>query len=124
MDSLPADKRDEWWSADGSEYRFSDLGELIDNYDELKPGDVVYVGEAVRCDPAWLYDADDLIEALGDRASSEYGEYADDWPDVAREAREEFNTFLLQWINKHCPPTFFGITNERPYTITAEDVQP
>ena len=112
------------WSLDECEFRYNSLCDLLDsNADDLQPGAVVYVGEQEPSDPSAFFDADDLVDRLGEVAYDNHGEYAEDWPPtIKQEAKDEFNTFLAEWIAKHCPPMFYGVKNIRPYTITVEDL--
>lgn len=110
------------WSRDEEYFNFSNLGELLDTYDDLSVGQTVYVGDKVPQDPSSWFDASDLIEELSCRAYDACGECAEDWPDVTNEAQEEFNVFVAAWIEKHCPVNFYSITNVRPYTLTEEDL--
>lgn len=114
--------KDEVWSRDDEFYAYQTLGDLLDSHDDLNVGDQVYVGEREDADPASFYDADDLIEHLGDRAYDNHGEAAEGWPDVPKEAKAEFDAFLAEWIAKWCPTNFYRVLNTRSYTITAEDI--
>lgn len=116
---------DECWSDNGSEFYYSSLGELIDcHHDDLSPGSIVYRGEPVTPDPTVWFDADDLIERLAERAFDEHHEFAEGWPpEIAKEVKDELNAFIDAWVEKHCKPTFYGVENVKPYTITAEDLQ-
>lgn len=118
----PETSSDQVWSRDEEYFNFSDLGELLDTYDDLEVGQVVYVGDKVPQDPSSWFDADDLVEELGNHAYDTCGECAEDWPDVTREAKAEFDAFLAAWIEKHCPVSFYSVTNVRPYTLTEEDL--
>lgn len=120
--SPPETGPDEVWSRDEEYFNFSDLGELLDTYDDLEVGQVVYVGERVPQDPSAWFDADDLIEELSCRAYDACGECAEDWPDVTPEAKEEFNALVAAWIEKHCPVSFYSVTNVRSHTLTEEDL--
>lgn len=114
---------DETWSRDDESFHCDSLGELVDTYrDDLEVGQVVYVGEKSPPDPAAFFDADDLIERLNEQAYDAHGECAEDWPEVTKAAKDEFNDFLAAWIAKHCPARFYAVTNIRPYTLTAEDL--
>lgn len=113
----------ECWSQDGSDFSYQTLGDLIDCCrDELEVGSVVYVGTAVAPDVSNFIDVDSLIERMGEAAYDEHHEHSLEWPQPSKEAKRELEDFLVQWANKHCPPTFYGVENERPYAITAEDL--
>jgi hypothetical protein len=124
--NVPTEQQaEECWSLDECEFRYGSLCDLLDcNSGELQAGQVVYVGDQVPADPTIFFDADDLIDRLGEVAYDNHGECAEDWPDnVTKEAKDEFNAFVDAWIAKYCPPRFYGVENIRPYTITAEDLQ-
>lgn len=111
----------ECWSTDEETYNYDSLGELLDCND-LVAGDTVYMGHAVNHDPTSWFDADHVIEAIGEAAYGEAGEHAEDYPDVTPEAKAELQTFLDAWINKRCTPAFYAIENSREYVLTDEDV--
>lgn len=111
------------WSYDEEDYSYSDLGDLIDTHrDDLEVGSIVYVGEAVRPSPLSFVDADDICEMLAERACDCHGEFAEDFPDASKEAKDELDELLRAWCEKHCQITFYSVVNSRPYTITAEDL--
>jgi hypothetical protein len=117
-----ADTTDEYWSRDEENFSYESLGELLDSHDDLKVGDVVYVGRGVVPDPGDWTDAEDVLEQLACRAGDECGEFADDYPEASKEAKDELNALLAAWARKHCTPTFYVIKNVRQYEITAEDL--
>jgi hypothetical protein len=110
------------WSVDEERFDYLGLDELIDNHDELEVGHVVYFGDAVHPDSGDLIDADDVIETMGERAYDINGEYSYDYPSVTKDAKDELNKLLTDWITKHCPPTFYTVENVKEYTITEEDL--
>ncbi len=59
---------------------------------------------------------------LGERAYDDVGEFAEDWPDVPDEARQELDELLSAWISKHCTATFYRVRNVIEYQITAEEL--
>lgn len=111
----------ECWSTDEETYSYDTLGELLD-CNELVAGDIVYVGHAIDHDPTWWFDADQVIEAIGEAAHGDAGEHAEDYPDVTDEAKAELQTLLDAWITKHCTPSFYRVENSRQYVLTDEDV--
>jgi hypothetical protein len=117
------DKR-ECWSANNEEFNCESLDELLDSDDQLKAGDNVYVGEAVMPSHRQLCSADDVIEAIGERAYDIVGEAADDFPDATPEARAELDALLGAWMQKHCTINFYQVKNVRPYVLTIDDVPP
>jgi hypothetical protein len=117
-----ADATDECWSRDEEQFSYDTLGELLDNHDDLDVGDTVYTGVAETPDPAEWVDADDIIEQLACRAGDDCGEFADDYPDVSKEAKLELQRLLESWARKHCTPTWYMVKNVREHEITAEDL--
>lgn len=117
----PETSAEECWSLDGEDYRYDTLGELLD-CNELSAGDVVHVGERAPHDPADWVDAEDVIENLACRGSDVGGEWADNYPEVSKEAKAALQTLLETWAREHAQPNFYGIRNAREYVITAEDV--
>lgn len=111
----------ECWSADQEDFAAQSIGELFDRNEELKPGDTVWVGEAVKPEPSQLIDADDIVTMMGERADDLVGEHADGYPDVDKEAEQELNTLLAGWIGKHARPNFWTVTNVKPYVLSADD---
>jgi hypothetical protein len=112
----------EYWSRDEENYSYDSLDELLATHDDLVEGDTVYVGKGDTPDPGSWVDADDILENLSCRAGDDCGEFADDYPDVTKEAKEELQTLLEAWARKYCTPTFYMIKEQREYEITAEDV--
>lgn len=114
----------ECWSTNDEEFNCLDLAELLNENDELRPGDTIYRGEAVKPDPASYVDASDVIELLGERAHDDGGEYTDGWPDVSREAEAELEQLLKEWVRKHCSPTpFYRVKSTAPYVLTPQDFE-
>lgn len=125
VDATPAPKTaDQRWSRDGESYNYDSLGELLDCNDDTQEGDVVHVGTAVVPDPAQWVDADDIIENLSCRADDTCGEFAEDYPEVSKEAKAELQDVLEAWARKHCTPTFYTIEDDSEYIVTADDVNP
>lgn len=119
----PHDAPDECWSGDGEDFNYQTLGDLLDTHgDTLEPGSVVYVGEAHHPSARVLCDADSVIEGIGERAYDIGGEYAEDFPGVSQEARDELQALLEAWLDKHASVTFYEVKNVREYVITANDL--
>ena len=109
------------WSADQEDFNATELGSVLTAHEELKPGDTVWVGEAVKPEPAQLIDADDIMTTMGERAYDIAGDHADDYPDVSKDAEQELNTLLAAWIGKHASPSFWTVANIRPYVLRHDD---
>lgn len=120
---MPEEKRtpDETWSADEELFNCDSLGDLLDENDDLEVGATVWKGEKFPINTTGYVDAGDVIEMLGERAYDDVGEFAEDWPDVPDEARQELDALLSEWISKHCIATFYRVRNVVEYKLTAED---
>lgn len=113
----------ECWSIDNECFNAVCLGELVDsNSDDIVVGTVVYKGDAVSADISSLLSAEDIVEMLSERAYDEYGEAAEDYPDVSKEEMAELDKLLQGWIEKCCKPTFYSVRNVKEYVITEEDL--
>lgn len=113
------------WSVDQETFNWDSLGEaldLLDGMDELAVGRIVWFGEAERPNPVQYFDADDLIEAVGNRGYDDGCEWAEAYPKVSDEARAELDQFLSAWLTKYCQPTFWRVRNVKEYTITEADI--
>lgn len=111
----------ECWSADQEDFNATELDSLLTTHENLKPGDTVWVGEAIRPEPSQLIDADDILTTMGERAHDIAGEHAEDYPDVSKEAEQELNALLAAWIGKHASPSFWTVANIRPYVLSHDD---
>jgi hypothetical protein len=112
----------ECWSSDEENFLYDSLGELLDA-EEIEVGQTVYVGEQSDASAYCLVDADDIVEMFNERAYDNFGECAEDWPDVTKEAKAELSTFLAAWIERHSPQKFYRVVNVKKYTVTAEDLK-
>lgn len=112
----------ECWSSDEENFRYDSLGELLDA-EEIDVGQTVYVGEQSDASAYGFVDADDIIEQFNERAYDEFGECAEDWPDVTKEAKAELNAYLAAWIERHSPQRFYRVVNVKKYTVSPEDLQ-
>lgn len=112
----------EYWSRDEENFSYGSLQELLGTHDDIEAGDTVYHGEGIAHDPAEWVGADDVTEQLSCRAYDACGEFAEDYPEVSREAKAELDELLAAWVRKHCTPTFYAIKNVREYEVTAEDI--
>ncbi len=113
------------YSADGEDFRFQGLGELIDHLEgdeELVPGRVVYVGDAVQSPASSFFDIDRLEEDMAERAYDEAGEHADVFPNFSKEQSAELSALICAWLDQNTQVHFWSVTNVREYALTADDL--
>lgn len=114
-------EKEQCWSTDQETFNHTNLDDFLKTYDELKPGNVVYVGDVERATMKQLCDADDVLDTIADRACDIAGEHAEDCADVSAEAKSELNAFLDGWISKHCNLNFWAVKNVKEYVLTKKD---
>ena len=114
------------------EYAYSTNGEdwtadwcsFLDQNKELSPGDECQRGVMRYADPAEFVDSDSVINSMADNASSgELGEWADDFPSVSAEAKQELEDLLDAWARKNCDCSFYRVKNIETFKITHEDLE-
>lgn len=114
------------WSLDEEQFNHEDLDEVIqlivDLHGTIEPGHVVWFGTAIKPDAGDFVDADRVIDDMTDAAWDVAGEFAEDFPEVSAEARQELNELLEGWARKHCEVNFYTVTDVQPYTITQADI--
>lgn len=94
------------YALDGENFIFESEEEVVEEAQE--EGYSTYSKGVVKpILPHHLIDANDVIEMIGERAWDIAGEWADDFPDVTKEAKGELEQFLHQWVEKHCTPSFY-----------------
>jgi hypothetical protein len=111
----------EVWSVDGESFIHNSLGNLLETH-AAAVGSVVYVGDAIKPTVEQIIDARDVIELIADRGGDLGGEWAEDFPDVTKEAESELDALLRQWFEKHCEVTFYTVENIRAHTVAGGDV--
>lgn len=114
----------EAWSIDEENYCYDSLYDLIENNcEELVVGQKIHFGRAVKPAYSHLCDADDIIEMMSERAYEIAQDYADNFPDVDKDAIAELNAALQAWQEKHCPISFYTVHDSKEYILTAEDLK-
>jgi hypothetical protein len=115
----------------GIEYAYSNNGEewtadwcsFLNQNDELAPGDECQRGEVHYADPTEFVDSGAVIGAMASNAaSSDLGEWTDDFPSVSADAKQELDDLLDAWVRKNCDCTFYRVKNIETFTISAEDL--
>lgn len=110
------------WSDDGDRWE-TELSDLLDS-PFLEVGDPVLYGEVVTVKTEDLNDSIDyILDYLGEAAVNKVGYAAEDYPEVGDEAKAELQTFLTDWINKHCPPRFFMVEKIESRLLIESDFQ-
>lgn len=125
------DEGDIVWSCNGEDFTHDCKEEAIDSSwhwihgKAIHPnvGDKIYFGIVSTPTVNKLVDADDIIEMLGERAYDIGGEYAEDFPDVSAQERDELNTLLQNWIDSYCKPSFYSVLDIQEYIISEEDMK-
>lgn len=125
------DEGDIVWSCNGEDFTHDCKEEAIDSAwhwiagKAMHPnvGDKIYFGTVSTPTVNKLVDADDIIEMLGERAYDIGGEYAEDFPDVSAQERDELNTLLQNWIDNYCKPSFYSVLGIQEYIISEEDMK-
>lgn len=110
------------WSTDEETYNIDSLGDLIRDYD-IEAGTTVYYGKAAKPSASSFIDTDDIIEDAQNRASDNYGEFAECFlDDITDEAKKELNDFLSAWMEKYGVVTFYMVEEPKEYVVTEQDV--
>lgn len=112
-----------YWSDNEEDWKCDCLSDLLAGNDELKAGDTVYFGTGVTPPATAFISADGVLEMMGERAYDNFGEHAEDFPCVTAEAKAELEAMLSDWVNRHCHPAFYRITDVTEYVLTEEDIQ-
>ena len=112
----------ECWSANGEDFNYESLEELLDNEDfDYKAGDIVY--KAIAKTPSFksMVDVDSVIENIGERAYDYCGDYAEYYPEVSKEHKIKLQVFLEQWLSECPAPSFYMVVSDKEYTLTEQD---
>jgi hypothetical protein len=114
----------------GEIYNITDRKELIDSLMWLHKtqnkldliGKEYFEGDPVRPKVRDLVDADGIIDYISENAYENYGEFAEDWPDLTTEEKEQFEDLIVKFLEEKAPPSFYRIENSVAKKITAEDL--
>ena len=116
----------------GIEYAYSTNGEdwtadwcsFISKNEDFSPGDECQRGEMHYADPAEFVDSDAVIDTMANNASSsELGEWADDFPNVSADAKQELEDLLDACARKNCDCSFYRVKNIETFKIAHEDLE-
>jgi transcriptional regulator with XRE-family HTH domain len=118
------------YSLDG-EYWVIDWGELLDllmgklrskNIQDLI-GAEYFEGDQVPVNTSEMVDVDPLIDSINENAMDEVGEYAEDYPNLTKDDREELNDLIVSFLDKKHPVRFFNVIEFCNKKITLEDLE-
>lgn len=88
------------------------------DYDDVKKQGFFWVGQTVAHSVTRFFNADEVIDRAADIADDVGGEFAEDYPDVTQEARDELDELLLNWATKYSlEPNFYEIINSEKVNI-------
>lgn len=121
--ALTTDRPEPCYSFNEEDYTSGDLWEALqalEDRGDLTEGVAFYVGDADRKAPSYYFDVDDLLEGMGNRASDEAGEWADDFPDLTKEKTAELQAVVSAWLDANVSAAFFTVCNTRKVIVTAE----
>lgn len=88
-----------------------------EEFDKLSLGDKLTVYRGIRVPKTASGFVNDwhvthLIDDLQETAYDECGEYAEYFgSDISKEAKQELQTFIEQWADKHMDVSFYGVTD-------------
>lgn len=90
---------------------------------EPEPGAVIHIARASHPDLSELFDVDDLIDGAACRAGEIAGDYADGFPDLSVEEKQELERCILSYLKPLVPVTFYRVDESEPHTITLADLE-
>ncbi|MCM2310312.1 MAG: hypothetical protein NDI84_02815 [Steroidobacteraceae bacterium] len=117
------------YSVDDENFGLTSVGDVLDTLDcdgRLDEGAVYYEADCRRMAPGDVCSVEQVLDDMGERMREEVGEYADDYPMVTPEAKEELKSFLHAWVEKHANPNGYWIVVGKPREkrVTADDLTP
>jgi hypothetical protein len=103
-------------------YDLSDVLDMLQDDDRLVPGTIIYEGEQVqRSASDYLHSpADTIMEQLADAAWDEAGEFAEGWPELPADKKQELGDLIGKWLDANLPVHFWTVRNVRKLELTAE----
>lgn len=111
------------YSTDGENFAHQELHDVLSEMDSdraLEPGMTFHEADAAKELPSTCFDIDRLFEDMGERASDDCGEYAEDFPDVPTEKRAELETLVKDWLDKNLTVDFYTVKNSKEIVLTVE----
>ena len=116
---------DQVFSINGEEFGADDFGEILERLEE--DGNVLgatyYTGTKLQRKASAYFLLDDVLEAMGDRAWDECGEYAQGFPDIGKEKLNELEKLVSDWLDANVEVNFYTVTNVQERKVTAADIK-
>lgn len=118
------------YSANGEDFNDTEVNDVIQTIvSYLESEDDWHVGaefsyhkaEAVCFKPEDFIDVDDVLENMQFRADDEGGEYAEDFTYCDKEARDELQSLLESWANKHLDCHFYRVRNSEEVSFIVDE---
>jgi hypothetical protein len=101
-------------------YRLTDEHETENETNLI--GKTYYEGDKVPISMKKLVNINSLIDTMNETAWNIAGEYADDWPGLNDEQKQELEQMIADYLTKANVREFFDVENVKEKTITAEDL--
>lgn len=115
------------YSANDEDFNYTELYDLINDFPNMKAGDVVYKAQAKAPDILKLIDCEDILEQMSERAYDYGGEWAEDWCcsiENYKEAKKSLDNSIKRWAKKYLPPiNFYCVGKSEEYILTKEDLE-
>lgn len=93
----------------------------IETYEPVL-GAKIFVGRSTLATMNELVSADDVIQGLMCRADDIAGEYADEFPDLSVEDKNQLEGVLIEFLTPRCPITFGKVSDVQEHAITLADL--
>lgn len=90
---------------------------------EPEPGAVIHIARTSHPDLSELFDVDDLTEGAACRAYEVGGDYAEGFPELSVEEKQNLESLILSYLQPLVPINFFRVQESEPHTITLADLE-
>ncbi|MFA9209480.1 MAG: hypothetical protein ACEQSN_15010 [Yersinia sp. (in: enterobacteria)] len=97
------------------------ITDAIETYEPVL-GTKIFVGRSSLATMSELVSADDVIQGLMCRADDIAGEYADTFPDLSVEDKNQLERMLIEFLIPRCPITFGKVSDVQEHAITLADL--
>jgi hypothetical protein len=86
-------------------------------------GSKYFEGDQIPISTGELFDIGMVLDAINENAYDEIGEWAEDYPDLTDEERQEFKKLIVSFLDNKHKHGFFRVINICKKIITAEDLE-